>query len=119
MDNIVEKKSKTFALSIIRLYKFLVNEKKEYVLSKQILRSGTSIGANVREALCAQSRKDFLAKMFISYKESNETLYWLELLEESNYISYETFNSLYSDAKELTRILNSIIFSTKRSLIDN
>ena len=85
-DNLIVSKSKTFALRIIKLYKYLCNEKKEYVMSKQILRSGTSIGANIREAVRGQSKADFYAKLHISLKEADETAYWLELLNESGYI---------------------------------
>lgn len=85
-ENVILDKSKAFALRIIRLYQFLCETKKEYVLSKQVLRSGTSIGANAKEAAHAQSKADFYAKMYISYKEANETEYWLELLYESGYI---------------------------------
>ncbi len=100
-------KSKQFALQIIRLYKILRNDKKEYVLSSQILRSGTSIGANLAEAECAISRKDLLSKIYIALKECSETRYWLELLYESDYIDKETFNGLYNDCQELMRILSS------------
>lgn len=116
MDNVIEVKSKSFALRIIEIYKLLVFDKKEFVLSKQLLRSGTSIGANIKEAQCGQSKKDFLAKMFISYKEANETLYWLELLFESKFISEEQFKMLYSSCKEILRILNSIIFTIKKNI---
>ena len=100
-------KSKRFALRIIRLYNFLRYEKKEYVLSSQILKSGTSIGANLAEAECAASRKDLLSKLYISLKECSETRYWLELLFESEYIDKELFESLYNDCQEIMRILSS------------
>ena len=93
-------KSKAFALRIIKLYQFLCDSKKEYVLSKQILRSGTSIGANAKEGVNAQSKADFYAKMYIAYKEANETEYWLELLYESGYIETKAFESMHSDCKE-------------------
>ena len=112
-ENAVAKKSKSFALRIIKLYQYLCNTKKEYVLSKQILKSGTSIGANIREAECAQTRPDFYAKMYIAYKEANETAYWLELLHESSYIEDAAFQSLYAACKELLRILASITKSQK------
>lgn len=115
MDNVIEMKSKSFALEIVSLYKYLIEDVHEYVLSKQVLRSGTSIGANIKEAICGQSKKDFIAKMYISYKEANETLYWLELLYESKYINAECFLPLYSSCKELVKILNAIIFSTKNN----
>ena len=112
-ENTVEKKSKRFALRIIKLYQYLCGTKKEYILSKQILKSGTSIGANVREAECAQSRPDFYAKMYVAYKEANETAYWLELLHESGYIEDTAFQSIYSACKELLRILASITKTQK------
>ena len=82
----VQQKSRLFAVRIVRLYQYLCREKNEYVLSKQLLRSGTSIGANVAESECAFSRKDFLAKMYIAFKECNETLYWLDLLYDTDYL---------------------------------
>ena len=107
-ENVVVEKSKVFALRVVRLYQFLSEKKKEFVLSKQVLRSGTSIGANIREAQNAQSEADFFAKMYVAYKEAGETEYWLELLHESGYISEEAFNSIYSDCKELTKLLSAI-----------
>ena len=86
-ENIVQQKSFSFAIRIVNLYKYLVSEKKEFVLSKQLLRSGTSIGANVEESIGGQSEKDFLSKLSISYKEARETIYWLKLLKEIEYIS--------------------------------
>ena len=106
--SIVEAKSKAFALRIIALYRYLCSEKKEFVLSKQLVRSGTSIGANVAEAQCAISDKDFSAKMYIAFKECSETKYWLELLYKSNYITEKQFDSIYSDCSELFKILSSI-----------
>ena len=117
-DNIIAEKSKSFALRIIKLYKYLSNEQNEYVLSKQILRSGTSIGANIREAIRGQSSADFYAKMNISLKESEETLYWLELLHESGYIETAHFNSIYDDCKSITKILMSITKSQKNNHIN-
>ncbi len=105
--NVIVEKSKAFALKIIQLYKGLVAEK-EYVLSRQILKSGTSIGANVKEAIRGQSKPDFYAKMNIALKECSETEYWLELLYESQYINNRTFRELYSDCKEILRILMAI-----------
>ena len=107
-DNVIVDKSKAFALRIIKLYKFLCDEKKEYILSKQLLRSGTSIGANVKEAERGQSNADLYAKMNISLKEASETEYWLELLHESDYIDDRAFESIYSDRQELIKILVSI-----------
>ena len=107
-ENIIVEKSKLFALRIIKLYRFLTEEKKEYILSKQIMRSGTSIGANVKEAIRGQSKADFYAKMYIALKESSETEYWLELLFESGYIDEKSFESIYADCKELIKILMAI-----------
>lgn len=112
-DSIVFGKSKKFAIQIVNLYKTLCDEKHEYVLSKQVLKSGTSIGANISEAQCAQSKADFYAKMYIAYKESSETKYWLELLHETNYISQEQFEELNSDNQEILRILAKITKNQK------
>lgn len=112
-ENIIVDKSKAFALRIIKLYRYLCDEKKEYILSKQLLRSGTSVGANVKEAINGQSKADFYAKMYIAYKEANESEYWLELLFESGYINQEAFNSIYADCKELIKILTSITKTQK------
>lgn len=114
--NITANKSYAFALRIIKLYKFLVSEKKEYVLSKQILRSGTSVGANIREAEHAQSKKDFINKMSIALKEANETEYWLMLLKDSEYISIDSFNSIHPDSVEIIKLLASIVKSSKKSI---
>lgn len=112
-ESIVFAKSKKFAVRIVNLYKILCNEKHEYVLSKQVLKSGTSIGANISEAQCAQSKADFYAKMYIAYKESSETKYWLELLHETSYISRELFEELNSDNQEILRILAKITKNQK------
>lgn len=104
-DNALLNKSKSFALQIIRLYNFIRNEKREFVLSKQLLKSGTSIGANVKEGVFAQSRADFTSKLFIAQKECAETEYWLELLFESDYIGKREFDSIYGDCQELMRLL--------------
>ena len=96
-ENIVATKSYAFALRIIKLYKFLISEKKEFVLSKQVLRSGTSVGALIKEAEHAQSKKDFINKMNIALKEANETEYWLMLLKDSEYISADSFKSCRTD----------------------
>ena len=100
-------KSKRFAIRIVRLYQFLCDEKKEYVLSKQILRSGTSIGANLAEAEASSSRKDFLAKIYIALKECTETQYWLELLKETDYLTEGQFQSLNNDCEEIRKMLSS------------
>ena len=105
--------SKAFALRIIRLYKFLKDEKQVYVLSKQVLRSGTSIGANVRESVNAQSRMDFINKLNIALKEANETEYWLELLHESDVLDDKQFESIYNDCGKLAATLTKIIKTTK------
>lgn len=115
-DNIIVDKSKVFALRIIRLYQYLKNEKSEFVLSKQLLRSGTSIGANVKEAIRGQSRADFYAKLNISLKEASETEYWLELSHESEYIEEKTFNSIYADCQELIKLLVAITKTQKGEL---
>lgn len=111
--NAIRSKSKAFALRIIRMYQYLCNERKEFILSKQVLRSGTSIGANVSEALRGQSRADFYAKMNIALKEASETEYWLELLHESGYIEKSVFASIYADNQELLRILVAITKTQK------
>ena len=113
-DNLIVDKSKFFALRVIELYKFLTSEKKEFVLSKQLLRSGTSIGANARESIRAQSTADFYAKLTISLKEAEETAYWLELLNESGYIDNDMFKSLYSNCEELIRILVKILTNVQK-----
>lgn len=112
-ENLILVKSKAFALRIIRLYKYLCDERKEFVLSKQVLRSGTSIGANAKEASLAQSKKDFEAKLSIALKEAGETEYWLELLHESDFIEEKSFESINADNKELIRILTSILKSSR------
>lgn len=114
-DNVIKEKTMAFAIRIVNLYKFLCVDKKEFVLSKQILRSGTSIGANVREAEHAQSRTDFIHKMSIALKEANETEYWLELLFQTNYIDQSQFDSLNNDSIEINKILISIIKTTRNN----
>ena len=105
----------SFAVDIVNLYKYLVQEKKEYVISKQMLRSGTSIGANLVEAQNGISRKDFLAKVFISQKETAETSYWIELLLETKYINNEEFNRINSKCIELNRLFNSITKNVQKN----
>ena len=112
MDIKVEK-SKAFAIRIIKLYKYLTDDKKEYVLSKQLLRSGTSIGANIRESVRAQSKADFQSKCNNALKEAEETCYWLELLHETDYLSDTEFDSIYSEADELVKILSSVVKTAK------
>nr|VFJ87976.1 MAG: four helix bundle protein [Candidatus Kentron sp. H]VFJ89954.1 MAG: four helix bundle protein [Candidatus Kentron sp. H]VFJ96329.1 MAG: four helix bundle protein [Candidatus Kentron sp. H] len=113
-DNVVQTKSYAFAVRIVRLYQHLSTEKKEFILSKQILRCGTSIGANVEEAIGGQSRADFLSKLSIAYKEARETTYWLRLLKDTDYITSNQFDSIHADAQELCRIIAAIKKSTKR-----
>ena len=115
-ENVVMNKSYVFALRIVKLYKYLVYDKKEYVLSKQLLRSGTSIGALIKEGEHAQSKADFLNKMNIALKEANEAQYWIELLRDSGYLSYEESLSIYDNSNELIRLLASIVKSTKIAL---
>ena len=117
--SIVYKKSFDFSIRIIKLYKYLTEEKKEYILSKQVLRSGTSIGANIKEALYGQSTKDYIHKMNIALKEAGETEYWLELLIETDYISRKHGEDLLEDSVELIKILVSIVKTSKEQLKDN
>ena len=112
-ESVITIKAYAFALNVIKLYKFLVNEKREYVLSKQLLRSGTSIGANVNEAQSGQSKRDFVHKLSISLKEARETTYWLNLLKDSGYIESEQFIGLNKECSDITKILSSIILTTK------
>lgn len=114
MDNVVADKSKNFAIRIIKFYKYLCDEKKEFVLSKQILRSGTSIGANIRESKNAQSKADFISKMNIALKEADETAYWMELLWESGIIEKSQVIDLYELNTELIKLLTAIIKSSKK-----
>ena len=107
-DNVVQIKSYAFAVRIVNVYKYLSEEKKEYVLSKQLLRCGTSIGANIEEAIGGQTEKDFFAKLTISYKEARETHYWIRLLKDTSYLSNEEAQSLLNDVEELLRIIGSI-----------
>lgn len=111
--SILKDKSKEFALRVIRLYKYLCEEKKEYILSKQLLRSGTSIGANIAEAFYGQSEADFVSKLSIAQKEAGETMYWLELLHESEYLKQNEYDSIYSDSEELIKLLTSSIKTVK------
>ncbi|MDD6710013.1 MAG: four helix bundle protein [Ruminococcus sp.] len=106
-EKTVKYKSKKFSVRIVNLYKYLCDKKNEYVLSKQILRSGTSIGANIAESECAISKKDFLSKIYIALKESAETLYWLDLLYETEYITDSQYESLYADCEEIKKMLSS------------
>lgn len=107
-ENIIQIKSYAFAVRIVKVYQYLCEEKKEYVLSKQLLRSGTSIGANIEEAIGGQSGKDFYAKLTIAYKEARETHYWVRLLTDTNYLSKEENENLLNDIEELLKIIGSI-----------
>ena len=107
-ENPVADKSKAFAIAAVRLYQRLVEERREYVLSKQFVRSGTSIGANVHEAIRAQSHPDFVSKMSIALKECQETEYWLDLLHETGYVADTAFHPIQRQNKELLRLLTSI-----------
>ena len=118
-ENTVKYKSKRFAVRIVNLYKYLTNEKKEFVLSKQILRSVTSIGANIAESECAISEKDFLLKIYTSLKECSETLYWLDLLYETEYLDKQDYFSLKNDCDEIKRMLSSTTKTMNDRLTDN
>lgn len=114
-ENIIQQKSFSFALRIIKLYKYLIEIKKEYILSKQLLRSGTSIGANVEEALGGQSKKDFISKLSIAYKETRETKYWLSLLRESRYMTQKELSSIFDDCEEILKIIGKIQKTSKEN----
>ena len=114
-ESIIGKKSFEFAIRIVNFYKKFSSEKKEFILSKQILRSGTSIGANIREALNAQSKMDFIHKLSISQKECDESLYWLELLKDTKYLSQEEFSPIHSQTTEVLKIIRSIILTSKKN----
>lgn len=115
-NNIIKNKSFEFAIRIVKLYQFLCNDKKEFVLSKQLLRSGTSIGAMVREAEHSESKADFVHKLAIAQKEINETIYWLELLNTTEYLTKQQFESINKDAVEIIKLITSIIKSTKSNI---
>lgn len=114
-DNVVQTKSYAFALRIIKVYKYLNEEKKEFILSKQLLRSGTSIGANIEEAIGGQSKNDFFAKITISYKEARESKYWIRLLRDSEYLTVEQSDDLLKDIDELLKIIGTIQKSIRNS----
>ena len=115
-DNVILDKCLKFSVRIVRLYQYLCSESKDYVISKQLLRCGTSIGANVNEAQYAISKSDFLNKMHISLKECAETLYWIELLYQMDYLSEPQYNSILTDCEELRSLLSSITKSTRESI---
>lgn len=112
---ILEEKTYSFALRIIKAHKYLT-DKNEYVLSKQLLRSGTSIGANCREATYAQSKQDFVSKLSIALKETNESIYWIELLHDSGFITDDSFNSIHTDGTEILKLLIAIIKTSKNNI---
>jgi len=112
-ENVVQQKSFAFAIRVVKMYTYLQQEKREFVLSKQLLRSGTSIGANIEESIGGQSDKDFLSKISIAYKEARESIYWLRLLQASDYLSENEGKSLIDDAEELCKILAKIQITLK------
>ena len=112
-ENVVREKSYAFASRIIKVYKYLVAEQREFVLSKQLLRSGTSIGANIEEALAASSTADFINKLNVAAKEARETSYWLRLLHDNDFLPTPAFNSVHSHNLELLKIISSILLTTK------
>lgn len=116
-ESIVKTKSFELAVSGVNFYKYLVSEKKEFVMSKQFLRSITSVGANVREAVNAQSKADFIHKLSIAQKECDESIYWLEILKETDYISLAEFDSIHQQCNEVLKIIRSIIITSKKKLI--
>ena len=113
-ENIIINKSMEFAVRIVKLYKYLSGEKREFVISKQLLRSGTSIGANVREGVYAQSKGDFISKMSIALKETSETEYWLELLMRTEYLNDEQYTSIRNDCSEVAKLLTTIVKNSKQ-----
>jgi len=115
-DNILQKKSYKFAIRIVKVYQYLCENKKEFVLSKQLLRCGTSIGANIEEAIGAQSDKDFISKLSISYKEARETHYWIRLLTDTDYLNDIENKSLLQDIDEILKIIGSIQKTMKKKL---
>jgi four helix bundle protein len=115
-ENLIKTKSFALAVKVVNIYKEIKKKHNETVLSKQLLRSGTSIAANVREAIDAQSSKDFVNKFSISQKEANETMFWLELLKETDYIDKENYDKLIDETKQVYRIITSIIITKKKNL---
>lgn len=115
-ENVVKNKSFAFAVRVVKLYQFLCEQKKEFILSKQLLRSGTSVGAMVREAEHAETKNDFKHKMGIAQKEINETIYWLELLKETDYLIAEQFESINNDAVEIIKLITAILKSAKSNI---
>ena len=115
-DNVIREKSTRFAIRIVEMYRYLSETKQEYVMSKQLLRSGTSIGANVREGIYAQSKSDFISKMNIALKEAAETEYWIELLSKTEYITPKQYASINEDCREVVKLLITITKSTKTEM---
>lgn len=115
-DNVLLNKTYSFAIRIVKLYQYLCDEKREFNLSVQILRCGTSVGSNVEEAVGGLSKKDFLAKLGISYREIRETRFWLRLLRDTDYLTPQLAESLISDAEEIIKIITAIQKSTKRNM---
>ena len=113
--SVLQEKSENFAVRVVNLYKFLV-KKQEFEISKQLKRSGTSVGANITEALFGSSKKDYLAKRYIEFKECNETMYWLRVLHRTDYLNDSEYNSIYGDCRELVKMLASTIKTTKENL---
>jgi len=115
-ENVIQEKSYAFAIRIVKLYRYLTEKKSEYVLSKQVLRSGTSIGANIEEGIGGQSQKDFFAKLNIAYKEARETHYWLRILRDTGYLSAKESAAILSNCDEILKIIGSIIKTMKMKL---
>ncbi len=113
-NNVLVQKTYEFSLNVVKLSQFLIKDKKEFVLSKQLLRSGTSVGANTEEAIGGQSEKDFFSKLSIAYKETRETKYWLRLLRESNYISDEQSDTLLNDCEEILKIIGKTLSTIRK-----
>ena len=116
IEDTAKNKSKKFALRIVMLYRYLIEQNKEFVLSKQILRSGTSIGANLAESVCGITPKDFLSKIYIALKETEETLYWLDLLKDAEFINEKMYNSLHRDCNEIAKMLNKTTQTMQKKL---
>ncbi|MDQ3022720.1 MAG: four helix bundle protein [Bacteroidota bacterium] len=115
-ENVIKEKSYKFALRIVNLYKYLIENKREFVLSKQILRSGTSIGANIEEGIGSQSKKDFINKFCIAHKEARETHYWIRLLRDSDFLENHLSESLINDCDEILKITGKIISTSRKSI---
>ena len=118
-ENVIKDKTFAFAIRIVKLHQYLCKEKNEFTLSKQILRSGTSVGAMIREAEHAETKKDFIHKMAVAQKEINETIYWLDLLKETDYLTVPYHESIYIDAIEIIKIITSILRSSKDNIINS